>query len=86
MLCVIAPFNVLLNYLLVWSPTFGLGFIGAPIATTVSVDLMAAMFLVYCYFFVPKIGWCGFRREALSGWGPVCKLGISGYALDSSEW
>jgi Na+-driven multidrug efflux pump len=28
---VVAPSNALLTYLLVWSPSFGMGFVGAPL-------------------------------------------------------
>lgn len=41
-LVLVAPFNMLMNYLLVWGPdSIRLGFIGAPIATMLSFNLMA---------------------------------------------
>ncbi|KAF5352240.1 hypothetical protein D9757_012520 [Collybiopsis confluens] len=52
---VVAPINALLNYLLVWGPpATRLGYIGAPIATSISYYLLAAAYIIYAYF-----GWIG---------------------------
>lgn len=40
-LTVAAPLNVILNYLLVWGPqSIRLGFVGAPLATAISMNAM----------------------------------------------
>lgn len=45
-LLVTAPVNALLNYLLVWGPDFcRLGFVGAPLATAISMNLMVSFSL-----------------------------------------
>lgn len=45
---IVAPINVLLNYLLVWGPiSTRLGFIGAPIATSLSFTLISILSVIY---------------------------------------
>lgn len=74
-----APINILLNYILVWSPEpFGLGFIGAPIAASISTNLMCLGALVYCTFFAPREGWGGFTTDAFRHLGENLKLGLAG--------
>jgi len=46
-LLVVALLNILLNYLLVWGPApLGMGFVGAPLATGLSFDLIAILSLI----------------------------------------
>lgn len=84
---IVAPINILLNYILVWSPEpFGLGFIGAPIAASISTNLMCLGALVYCTFFAPREGWGGFTTDAFRHLGENLKLGLAGVAMTASEW
>ncbi|KAI5994534.1 MATE efflux family protein [Pisolithus marmoratus] len=51
----VAPVSIFLNYLLVWGPQpFRLGFIGAPIAASISYNVVAATFVVYGVLIRPK--------------------------------
>lgn len=55
-----APLNVILNYLLVWGPEgIRLGFIGAPLATAISMNAMFITSLVYAVLFAPRDAWGG---------------------------
>ena len=74
---IVAVINVPLNYALVYS-SHGFGFIGAPIASAISMDLMAIISLIYCCFFAPKTAWGGFSMEMFRDWGDSLKLGLAG--------
>ncbi|TFY73399.1 hypothetical protein EWM64_g10613, partial [Hericium alpestre] len=82
----VAPFNALLNYLLVWGPPpFGVGFIGAPIATAISFNLLALSSIIYGVFFVPKTAWHRFSRRTFTNLGVLVQL-LAGVGQTASEW
>ncbi|KAG6919086.1 hypothetical protein DXG01_009339 [Tephrocybe rancida] len=55
---IVAPFNILLNYLLVWGPEpVRLGFIGAPLATATSFTLTSILSILYGVYFAPRKSW-----------------------------
>ncbi|KZT10436.1 MATE efflux family protein [Laetiporus sulphureus 93-53] len=84
---VVAPINALLNYLLVWGPKpFGLGFIGAPIATAVSFNLISLASIVYGIFFVPKTAWYPLSRRCFTSLGVLVHLGLASVGQTASEW
>ncbi|KAI3616804.1 multidrug oligosaccharidyl-lipid polysaccharide flippase [Moniliophthora roreri] len=84
---VVAPINALLNYLLVWGPEpIRLGFIGAPIATAVSFNLISLMSIVYGVFFVPKTAWYPISRRSFTSLGTLVHLGLGGVGQTASEW
>ncbi|EIW79476.1 multidrug Oligosaccharidyl-lipid polysaccharide flippase [Coniophora puteana RWD-64-598 SS2] len=83
----VAPINILLNYLLVWGPEpIRLGFIGAPIATSISYNLISIASIVYGVWFVDKRAWHPISRRCLSNLGIVVKLGFAGVGQVASEW
>ncbi|KAG8787544.1 hypothetical protein FRC12_015467 [Ceratobasidium sp. 428] len=82
-----APANLFLNWLLVWGPPpFRLGFIGAPIASSLSFTLMAVVSVLYTYLYVPKTAWHPVGRHTLQGLGRLFKLGLEGTGQIASEW
>lgn len=84
---IIAPLNALLNYLLVWGPDpVRLGFIGAPIATAISFNLVSLLSIIYGIYFVPKTAWYPISRRMFTGLGVLVQLGISGVGQVASEW
>lgn len=86
-LAVAAPLNVLLNYLLVWGPeSIRLGFIGAPIATAISMTTMAITSVAYAWFTAPRDAWGGLSMEIFSDLSLNIKLGLAGTAMVASEW
>ncbi|CDO73899.1 hypothetical protein BN946_scf185016.g56 [Trametes cinnabarina] len=83
----VAPINAALNYLLVWGPEpFHLGFIGAPIATAISFNLISLMSIVYGLFFVPKTAWHPLTMRCFTSLGVLVQLGLSGVGQVASEW
>lgn len=86
-LVVAAPLNVLLNYLLVWGPEpFRLGFIGAPLATSISMTTMFFVSIAYAVWFAPRDAWGGFSIKMFENWGLNFRLGLAGTAMVASEW
>ncbi|PIL27343.1 transporter [Ganoderma sinense ZZ0214-1] len=83
----VAPVNALLNYLLVWGPeSLRLGFIGAPIATAISFNLISILSIVYGLFFVPKTAWHPLSMRCFTSLGVLVQLGLSGVGQVASEW
>ncbi|KAG1807494.1 MATE efflux family protein [Suillus subaureus] len=83
----VAPINVLLNYLLVWGPEpIRLGFIGAPIATSVSYNLVSITSVIYGVFFVERTAWHPLSRRSFTSLGLLVQLGLGGVGQVASEW
>ncbi|KZV68355.1 MATE efflux family protein [Peniophora sp. CONT] len=82
---VVAPLNAFLNWLLVWGPEpVRLGFIGAPLATAISMNLVSLASIIYGVFYIPSTAWhpiC--RRRSLS---VLVQLGLGGVGQTASEW
>ena len=79
--------NALLNYLLVWGPApIRLGFIGAPIASAISFNLISLLSLGYGIYFVPKTAWHPLSRRMFTSLGVLVHLGLSGVGQTASEW
>jgi len=84
---VIAPINAALNYLLVWGPEpFALGFIGAPLASAISFNLIALSSVAYGIIFTPKTAWHPISRRMFTKLGTLTKLGFAGVGQIGSEW
>ncbi|EDR01957.1 multidrug/Oligosaccharidyl-lipid/Polysaccharide flippase, partial [Laccaria bicolor S238N-H82] len=84
---IVAPFNAVLNYLLVWGPKpFRLGFIGAPLATAISFNLVSVMSIIYGIFFVDRTAWYPLSRRMFTSLGVLVQLGLSGVGQTASEW
>lgn len=85
-LVVCAPVNAILNYVLVWSPAIGLGFIGAPLAVAISSWLMAIMLLLFVVFVEGKKCWGGVSMKIFQNWGDMISLAIPGVVMIEAEF
>ncbi|ORY78118.1 mate-domain-containing protein [Protomyces lactucae-debilis] len=85
-LCITAPINIILNYVLVWHKTLGFGFLGAPTAVVLTYWLQAILMLLYIRFIDGRQAWAGFSKAALTGWGPMLRLALPGTIMIVSEW
>ncbi len=66
----------------VWGPEpFALGFIGAPLATAISFNLISIASIVYGVFFVPSTAWHPFSRRSFTSLGVLVRLGLGGIGL-----
>ena len=67
---------------LVWGPKpIRLGFIGAPIASAISFNLVSVMSIVYGAFFVPQTAWHPLSRRSFTNLGILVQLGLSGIGM-----
>ncbi|CAE6397622.1 unnamed protein product [Rhizoctonia solani] len=83
----VAVVNALLNWLLVWGPApFRLGFIGAPIASSISFDLMALAYIIHAYFINSPEAWHPINHLCFQELGKLFKLGLSSTGQIASEW
>jgi MATE family multidrug resistance protein len=55
-----------------------LGFIGAPIATSVSYNLVSITSVIYGVFFVERTAWHPLSRRSFSSLGLLVQLGLAG--------
>ncbi|KAL7420831.1 ethionine resistance protein [Cryptotrichosporon argae] len=87
-LFIVAPLNLLLNYLLVWGPdAVRLGFIGGALATAISYNVTFALLLIYALFYGPREAFHPFKlKYVFSKLGTVTSLGLAGTIMLSSEW
>ncbi|KAG0376807.1 hypothetical protein BGX24_007177 [Mortierella sp. AD032] len=85
-LLIASPINVILNYILVWDKHIGMGYIGAPIATSISYWNMLILLLLYIRFVDGYQGWGGWSRECLTGWPAFMKLALPGVMMVCTEW
>ncbi|KAF8983199.1 hypothetical protein BGZ46_010661 [Entomortierella lignicola] len=85
-LLVASPINVILNYVLVWNKYIGIGYIGAPIATSISYWNILLLLVLYIRFVDGRQGWGGWSRECLTGWPAFLKLAIPGVLMVCTEW
>ncbi|KAI9497640.1 mate-domain-containing protein [Zychaea mexicana] len=81
-----SPLNFVINYTLVHVEPVRLGFIGAPIATSLSYWLMFILLVLYTWKVQGKEAWGGWSAEALKNWGPFLRLAVPGALMICSEW
>jgi MATE family multidrug resistance protein len=83
-LLICAPLNALMNYLFVWH--LGWGFIGAPIAVSITENLLPLLLFLYVRFIDGYQCWGGFDRRALRNWSPMIKLALPGLVMVLAEF
>lgn len=62
-----APLNAVLMWFLVWRLNWG--FVGAPIAITISENLMPVLLFLYVWLIDGSQCWGGFSKRAFTNWG-----------------
>ena len=72
----------------VWGPEqIRIGFIGAPLATAISFNLIFILSIIYLLWLLPSRQACrSFTSEAFHGLGILFYLGAAGVAQTASEW
>lgn len=79
-------FFIILYFYTVWGPEpVRLGFIGAPIASAISYNLIAIASIIYG-FYVPKTAWHPITWRMFTKMGFLCRLGFAGVGQVGSEW
>lgn len=73
------PCALKLRWRSVWGPeSIRLGFIGAPIATSISHNLMSILSAMYGIYFVPRTAWHPLTIRAFTHLGFLAKLSAGG--------
>ncbi|CAE6458103.1 unnamed protein product [Rhizoctonia solani] len=84
---IVAPINGVLNWLLVWGPeSIRLGFVGAPLATAISFNLISVCSVVYGVLYTPATAWHPIGRRSFRSLGTLLQLGLAGTGQIASEW
>ncbi|EJD39152.1 MATE efflux family protein [Auricularia subglabra TFB-10046 SS5] len=91
---VVAPLNAVLDYILgeFWGPPrIRLGFIGGPLATAVSFNLVSLLSIVYLLWLPTREAWHPFTRASFQDLGILLYLGVAGIdqgpvAQIATEW
>lgn len=84
-----APLNALLNYVLVWDKTIGMGFVGAPLSVVFTNWLMCVLLYLYIYFVRGYECWPKdpiFSRTMFKNWKRMINLSIPGVLMVEAEW
>ncbi|KAG8746275.1 hypothetical protein FRC10_005524 [Ceratobasidium sp. 414] len=61
-------------------------FIGAPIATAISFNLISLFSVLYGIFYTPTTAWHPFCRRSFRSLGTLVQLGLAGTGQIASEW
>lgn len=86
-LLIATPVNLILNWLLVWHPKSGLGFIGAPLAVAISYWFISFLMLAYVLLVDGKKCWGGIQlKKAFDNWLPMLKLALPGVVMVEAEY
>lgn len=71
----------------VWGPEpIRLGYIGAPISTAFSFNLIAMLTLIYGLFYAPREAWQPLSSNIFKSLGLLVQLGSAGVGQLASEW
>ncbi|KAJ1818171.1 ethionine resistance protein [Coemansia sp. RSA 2675] len=83
---VVAPIHMFNSYALVWSPSLGMGFVGAPLATAISSWLMFFLLVGYIAMSKAREAWGGFTWDCLDGIWEFYRLAIPSAAMMACSW
>ncbi|KAJ1997242.1 ethionine resistance protein [Coemansia thaxteri] len=82
-----APIHWLNSYLLILSPRFGLGYIGAPLNLTITFWLMFLGIWAYAATCrAARATWGGWSRESIRGLGAFYQLAVPAVITTCGEW
>ncbi|SCU86735.1 LAMI_0D03400g1_1 [Lachancea mirantina] len=87
-----APFNALMNYLLVLDSRVGIGYLGAPISVALNYWLMAIGLMAYTIFtkneINPRKCWGGFIKpsQVFKNWKKMYSLALPGVIMVEAEF
>ncbi|KAF8322159.1 MATE efflux family protein [Clavulina sp. PMI_390] len=83
----VTPLNVFLNWFLVWGPqSVRMGFVGAPISTAISFNLIAIVTAIYIWVWDPRKAWHPVSMSMFQNLKLLIRLGIAGVGQLAAEW
>lgn len=83
-----APINIFLLWYLVWNDTYGVGYIGAPIAVVINFWVMCLLLVLYVMFVDGSKCWYGLCKPLVlfQSWGQLSQLAVPGVVMLESEY
>ncbi|CAG8677649.1 23003_t:CDS:2 [Dentiscutata erythropus] len=84
-LAICCPINIFLNYVLIWGP-LSLGYIGAPIATTIIHWLMLLLTFLYIKYIDGYDVWGGWSHSSFKDWSSFTRLALPGMLTSCADW
>ncbi|KAJ2552536.1 ethionine resistance protein [Coemansia sp. RSA 1933] len=85
-LLAVLPLHLTNNYLLVWSRTFGFGFLGAAVANVITFWTMFLGLVFYCWRTDARDAWGGWTRNAFTSMVQYYHLAIPSVVMVCSDW
>lgn len=86
-LVVALPFNLLLNWLLVWNPNTGMGYTGIPLSIGITYWVISLLMFGYVIFIDGIECWGGIDwKKASSNWKPMLSLAVPGVIMVISDF
>ncbi|KAJ2100724.1 ethionine resistance protein [Coemansia sp. RSA 455] len=85
-LLAVLPIHLANTYLLVWSPMFGVGFLGAALANVITFFAMLAGIIVYVWCTEARQTWGGWTRQSIFAMPQYYRLAIPSTVMMCSEW
>ncbi|KAF8322158.1 multidrug/Oligosaccharidyl-lipid/Polysaccharide flippase [Clavulina sp. PMI_390] len=83
----VTPVNIFLNWFLVWGPqSIRLGFIGAPLSTVISFNLIAISTAMYIWIWDPRKAWHPVSMSMFQNLRLLVELGVAGVGQLAAEW
>ncbi|KAH3899389.1 related to Ethionine resistance-conferring protein 1 [Saccharomycodes ludwigii] len=87
-----APLNAIMNYVLVWNKTIGIGYLGAPLSVVINYWLMCIGLITYTIFTKHKVNpmkcWGGLIKfnQVFKNWNKIFNLAIPGIVMVEAEF
>ncbi|KAJ2470351.1 ethionine resistance protein, partial [Coemansia sp. RSA 2322] len=85
-LLAVFPIHLMNSYLLVWSPTFGVGFLGAAYANVITFWAMCTGIIIYTWHSSARQTWGGWTKQAVVAMPQYYRLAIPSTVMMCSEW
>ncbi|KAJ2049807.1 ethionine resistance protein [Coemansia sp. S16] len=85
-LLAVLPIHLANTYLLVWSPMFGVGFLGAALANVITFFAMLAGIIVYVWRTEASQTWGGWTRQSIAAMPQYYRLAIPATIMVFSDW
>ncbi|KAJ2894496.1 ethionine resistance protein [Coemansia aciculifera] len=85
-LLAVLPLHLVNTYLLVWSPVFGVGFLGAALANVVTFWAMLGGIIAYTWRTDARHTWGGWTKQSIFAMSQYYRLAIPSTIMTCSEW
>ncbi|KAI9504128.1 mate-domain-containing protein [Coemansia spiralis] len=85
-LLAVLPLHLANNYLFVWSPTVGVGFLGAAAANVVTFWAMLVGIIIYAWHSNASAAWGGWTRRSFAAMPQYYRLAIPSMVMVCSDW